>query len=287
MQAFLDTHYEYHWTPLIGCLVGQLKSLGLEADSATIGAATGALYLPPGSQQLPRSLKDGLAALGANATTIEQQAPNRLQRAIAHRRIRRELSHRRCVTALGCGETPFGPDFGLIVGCDDQRRAWRRDGPMTEQISPWIAESQFNQLTPLRAIFLRNRKGAADAAMSDGHELLAVAIDAFAFSRPAALRHLREQIAILQSDTELEPQRHAHHAQSLAANWGEGASFWRSQAHPELARTTRQVALTLSRFATLFPYPMGGQPNHPAFRDTAVRILQEVVSTLDQSSDRN
>ena len=279
MQAFVDARYEYHWAPLLGCLVGQLNYLGAAQPSHLIGSVTGISYQPPQDAELPALLEDGLAALGVEPHITEQSLPNRLQRYRARRRIRSELRADRPVTAYGVGVSAFGPAWGLITGCDDEhddkRGAWRRDGPMTEQISPWLAESEFSASPALILITARRT--------SEPHSdrIAQAAQRAFDTSVGRARQHLLEQTQLLDSDIEIEPQRFAHDAQTLAANWGEAATFWASFPDDELTPIAQQIAVTLSRYATLFPYPMGGQPNVPGVRSAAGRILQEAAGSLE------
>ena len=123
MQAFVDARYEYHWAPLLGCLVGQLNHLGAAQPSHLIGAVTGISYQPPQDAELPALLEDGLRALGVEPQITRQSLPNRLQRYRARRRIRNELRADRPVTAYAVGYVfpPSAPPWGLIVGCDDER----------------------------------------------------------------------------------------------------------------------------------------------------------------------
>ena len=274
MQVFLDAEYEYHWTPLIGCLAGQLRWLQAPQPSATIGAVTGALYLPPSDTSLPAELPRRLLALGVRASVLDLRDPSRVQRWWLRHQARRELQRGRAVTAFGFGESAFGREYGLIVGCDDERRAWRRNGPMTEQVSPWLSEEAVRQLDRLTLILLRRGR------TSDPAQAATIAAEALRQAQADVVRDFEQRIAVLDSAIELEPQRHAHEVQALAANWGEAAQFWRQQDERALATVAQQVALTLSRYATLFPYPMGGQPNHPAMRDVAARILGEALDAL-------
>lgn len=278
MQAFVNARYEYHWAPLLGCLVGQLDYLGAAQPSHLIGAVTGISYQPPEEAELPALLEDGLAALGVKPYISEQSLPNRLQRYRARRRIRSELRADRPVTAYGVGVSAFGPAWGLITGCDDERRAWRRDGPMTEQVSPWLLESEFDAFPALILITAR-RTGEPHA-----DRIAQAAKRAFTTSVGRARQHLLEQTELLDSDIEIEPQRFAHDAQTLAANWGEAATFWTSFPDDRLTPIAQQMAVTLSRYATLFPYPMGGQPNVPGVRSAAAYILTAAAGVLDRSS---
>ena len=276
MQIFVEARYEYHWAPLVGCLVAQLDHLGLGQPSYRVGAVTGLSYQRPGVDALPSVLAAGLEALGADVKLVDRKAPSRLQRWRARRLVRRELRADRAVAAFGVGESAFGPTYGLIVGCDDERAAWRRDGPLTEQVSPWLAEAVFDQSPRLTLIALRpaaEHPTSADLAERAG--------EALSLSLERARRELECQVRLLEGSDELAPQRHAYEAQTWAACWGEAAQFWREQADSRFAqnqRVTQQVALSMSRYATLFPYPMGGQPNHRGVRVAAARALREALA---------
>ena len=274
MQAFVEARYAYHWTPLVGCLTAQLLHIGLAQPSYAIGTATGVCYQPPDTSELPARLEAGLAAVGAASTIVELDQPSRLRRFLARRQIRRELGAGRAVTAFGVGVSAFGPAWGLIVGCDDERRAWRRDGPMTDQVSPWLAESEFNAAPRLITISLRKDREPSIERLSEAAAL------AFVEGLEPLRCDLLDRIALLESAVEIEPQRYSHEAQTLAANWGELATFWREHPHSAYTPIAQQLAVTLSRYATLFPYPMGGQPNSPGVRTAAVHILREAAERV-------
>ncbi len=274
MKAFVEARYEYHWAPLVGCLVAQLEQIGATQPSYVVGSVTGISYQPPQDAALPASLRDGLSALGAAADVIDLAYPNRLQRVRTRRRIRRELRADRPVTVFGVGVSAFGPAWGLIVGCDDDRRAWRREGPMTEQVSPWLSESDFND-APVHILITARRNGRAEPEL-----IQRIAAQAMLNSVDRVRRDLVERIELLHSDLEIAPQRFSHEAQALAANWGEAAAFWRAFPHPDHTSIAQQTAVTLSRYATLFPYPMGGQPNNPGVRNAAARVLEAAAACL-------
>jgi len=277
VQAFVEARYEYHWTPLVGCLVAQLGHIGITQPGYVIGATTGIYYQSPRTSALPADLSAALSALGVAPTIVDRTQPRRLQRLLVRRRIRRELRADRPVTVYGVGVSAFGPPWGRIGGCDDQRSAWRRDGPMTEQVSPWLPESEFSASVRLARLAARwVRETETDA-------LAALASDALAGAVDRVGHDFMDRIGLLDSAIEIEPQQHAHDAQALAASWGEVAAFWREFRHVDYTPVAQQLAITLSRYATLFPYPMGGQPNNPGVRTAAVHILREAVDVLAAS----
>ncbi len=278
MQAFITTRYDYHWSPLIGCLSALLHPI----PSHVVGAVTGLSVRPPDERALPPSLAAGLSALGARARIVDREQPNRVDHFRARRRLRSELQRGRAAALFGVGESAFGPTWGLIVGVDDERQAWRRDGPLTEQVSPWLAESALRD-GRLQLVTLE-RSGSADAT-----QWASAAAAAWQDSIGVGIDWMRSLIEQLDSAVELEPQRFAYDIQALAANWGEAAAFWRehgrassttsSPAEP-VAPAAQAAAISLSRCATLFPYPMGGQPNHPGVRNSAAGFLREALDSL-------
>ena len=255
--------------------MAQLEHVGAGQPSYVVGATTGISYQVPGASDLPENITAGLSSLGIRSTLVDYMAPNRLQRTLVRRKIRGELRDRRMVAVHGVGLSAFGPTWGLIVGCDDQRGVWRREGPMTEQVSPWLPEADFNRLSRVTLIAARR------AASPDRDEIAATAERALAESSAPALRDLADRIGLLDSNVEIEPQQYSHDVQTLAGNWGEAATFWREFPHAVYTPVAQHMAVTLSRYATLFPYPMGGQPNNPGVRSAAVHILRDASDALD------
>ena len=274
MKAFVNARYEYHWAPLVGCLVAHIGQIGAPQPSYIAGSVTGISYQPPQDAALPPHLRSGLSALGVAADVKDSAYPNRLQRLLTRRRIRRELRVDRPVTVYGVGVSPFGPAWGLIVGCDDDRRAWRREGPMTEQVSPWLPESDLDQ-SSVHMLISAHRSGDPEPEAIER-----TAAQAMLDSVDRVHRDLVDRIGLLDSNVEIEPQRYSHDVQALAGNWGEAATFWREVPHDVYTPVAQHMAVTLSRYATLFPYPMGGQPNNPGVRSAAVHILREARDAI-------
>lgn len=294
-RAFIDARYEYNWNPLLGSLAGALRLISRAASTPEIGAATGAAGLPPRVEttvvegepvafapqadplRLPPGLVSGLAALGADATLhVIDEATNwpGLRRRILRRRMRRELGAGRPIVASAGGIDPFGLVFGLIVGYDDERRAWRRDGQMTAEVSPWLSEAEWAAQPRIAAVRLRPGTGRDDGDVLSAAESAAVVADAE--TRIA----LDLWIAVFESGTPIDAQGHARAAQALAAGRGELAEFWRGAGGGETGRRASELSVALSRFATMFPWPMGGAPNSAGVRAAAAAVLREAAATL-------
>ena len=293
-QRLVDAQYEYNWNPLVGSLAGALRALERPAGAAAISVLTGAAGAPPAVErdaadgvwfaprrsrlELPAALSGGLRALGAAASVTQRQAGlDRWRWRPLRWALRRELGRGRPIVAAGAGVDPFGPPFGLIVGFDDTRRAWRRDGPMTEQVGAWLREDELRRAAPL--VLIRLRPAAPGGAEAVRRAALEAAADQSAAAAAA------RWIAVLESGDPIEPQGHARAAQTFAAARGEAAGFWRGldAASPQ-AKAAQRLALTLSRFATLFPYPMGGAPNARGVRSAGAAILRQALAELQSSA---
>ena len=285
-RRLVDARYEYNWNPLIGSLAGALRALDRAAAMAAISAVSGAAFaLPPVEEgfaprpaplDLPSALGEGLRALGVAAEIMQRdQPPARLAWSLLNRRLRRDLAQGRPIVAARAGVDPFGPAFGLIVGFDDERRAWRRDGPMTEQIGSWLPYDELRSTSPLVIVRLRA------AALPDRTAIGGAARRAEAIAADAARAALGRWLAILEGGEPIDPQGHARAAQAFAAAIGEAAAFWREYDRdaPECARA-QALAVALSRFATLFPYPMGGAPNARGVRVAGAAILRDVLARI-------
>ena len=294
-RRLLEARYEYDWNPLIGSLAGALRGIDRAAPAAEIGAAAGAAGIPPrvettivdGEQaafaprpdpmRLPRLLAPGLAALGAVAAVDVLDGESRrtgLRRRILRARMRRELGAGRALIAGAGGVDPFGPVFGLIVGYDDERRAWRRDGQMTAEVSPWLSEAEWAAQPRIAVVRLR------PAGARDGDAIVEAARSAAVISDAETRIALDLWIAVLESGTPIDPQGHARAAQSLAAGRGALAEFWRGSGDAAAARQAGELSIVLSRFATMFPWPMGGAPNASGMRAAAASVLREAAATL-------
>ena len=308
-RRLVEAQYEYNWNPLVGSLVGALRAIGREVDSAVVCALSGVAGAPPpvptepvegvwfepqpDPLELPDSLAAGLRALGVGIeVTRRDEPPAGLSWRLLRRRLRGDLAAGRPIVAAGAGLDPFGPTFGLIVGFDDDRRAWRRDGQMTDQVGPWLPYDELQSSVPLVIIRIEAVEPAVESAVESAGEpegaaalrdTAAIAAAAAAATASASVAGVARWISILAGDDPIEPQGHARAAQTFAAARGEAATFWRGCAPggAEAARA-QAVAISLSRFATLFPYPMGGAPNSRGVRSAGAAILRDALAQMER-----
>ena len=267
--------YEYNWNPLVGCLQGLLRAAGLPHDAARAGAVSGEAFRLPPLEAEPRqpafaagadpprdlsALAEDLALLGLRARVdvwdLRSGRRPLLGRRLG-RRLRRALADGRAAALSGAA----GGDFGLLVGYDGERRAYRVDGPLSEEIGGWL---RADRVPAPDAAWLA---AVIPEAATPGGPARAAALvrRAVAHQRDAGrAQRLRDWVTILRSEVEIDAPGHARTAQALAAASGEAARFYRqaaaegvAEAAP-LAGPAADLALALSRFATLFPFPGGG-----------------------------
>ena len=267
--------YEYNWNPLVGCLQGLLRAAGLPHDAARVSAVSGEAFRPPSLAAEPRqpafaagadhprdlsALADDLALLGLRARVdvwdLRSGRRPLLGRRLG-RRLRRALADGRAAALSGAA----GGDFGLLLGYDGARRAYRVDGPLSEEIGGWL---RADRVPDPDAAWLATV--IPEAATAEGPAGAAALVRrAAAHQRDAGrAQRVRDWVALLRSQVEIDAAGHARAAQTLAASAGEAARFYRqaaaegvAEAAP-LAEPAAALALALSRFATLFPFPGGG-----------------------------
>ena len=308
-RQFIDARYEWNWSSLVGAVQGLLRYHGRPAQadlvSAVIGDAfrvnaAGAIDAEPAFDRTgyPRrplgDLPESLAALGLSARVHTRDLTRQRPPWFLQRRLRISLNAGRPVVAFGAG-VALGQEraeFGLIVGYDDDRAAYRVDGPLTGEVDPWL---------PYNAL-----GGAPDAAERWLALITASAATpkpelAAALARSAALAAkgpgtLTRWLAVLEGEVEIDAQRHAFWVQAFVAARGEAAHFWRRVAdvEPALAPVADgfgELALSLSRFATLYPYPAGGDVVSAAGRSVgalalgrAITIEEAALATLGAAS---
>ena len=286
-SRLIDASYEYNWNPFVGCVTGLLAAMQRTADSTAVSAVSGAACSSPGpgtgelafapdarAWTLPPDVEDLLAAFGLRARVWNRDLRRQRPPFLLTRRLKRELRGRRPVLALGGGvDAP-----GLLIGYDDDRRAYRRSGPMSDEVSPWLSYDALLRAdhlqAPPRLLVIRVRPGRAEAGRQ--HDL---ALDHLRGATPDALVRWAE---VLESNRTIDPQGHGRAAQALAAARAEGAQFWRGVAAQNerftpVAQACAELALALSGFATVFPYPAGGNPAASGVRAAGAATLRRAA----------
>lgn len=317
-RQYIPARYVWSWSSLTGSVLGLLEHVGLPADSVLVGCLLGEtmrssgppdvagsapatvddqteLFAPTGYP--PRSLvnlNEPLQALGLDATLHERDLSRERPPRFFTRRLKAALNAERPLIAYGAGRA-VGPsvppaEFGLIVGYDDERRAYRVDGPLSAEVDAWLP---FDELggSPLTAAVDRRWLAVIDASVDDPQPDRVAALARSAALDAAGPRGLERWIELLETDLPIDPQGHAWWAQGLAAGRAEAAQFWGRCARSlpgltSVADLIQREALMLSRFATLHPYPTGGDSGSAVGRTLSARTLIEALALEREAIDR-
>jgi len=271
-----------------------------------------------------RSLVDleaALGTLGIRATVHERDLSRTRRPMLFERRLRASLGTGHPVVAYGAGYAPgpsgaAGPgvagsrppndrpprerlpddgplgagasrrEFGLLVGYDDARESYRITGPLTEQVGPWLPYAELGRD--------RARPGwlaVAMTARAKPHPQRAAAQARDAALAAGSPEAMAAWIALLSGDSPINAPGHALRAQGLAAARAEAAQFWSliAEGAPDLevvAQAYRRMALALSRLATLFPYPAGGDVQSAGSRSAGAAALRKALDAESEALDR-
>ena len=304
-RRLVEAQYEWNWSSLVGSVQGLLRALGLPFDAAQVSAALGDAFRvdAAGMDETPAfrrtgyqvrplaSLPEDLAALGLEAQVevrhvAREGPPSFWRRRRLRRRIKGRLDRGTAVVAYRAGLA----EFGLIVGYDDDRGSYRVQGPFSDEVGPWVA---YDDLWTARGIGAETGEGVAgwlavvlagvipaDEGAPRPEQVLARACR-HALSAQAPAR-LERWAALLEGDADIDPPGHAYWVQALASARGEAARFWRAAAGDDgrltpIVEAARREALTLSRFATLYPYPAGGDVEVGGARAVGARTLRDAI----------
>ena len=313
-RQFIAARYVWSWSSLTGSVLGLLEHAGRPADPVLVGCVLGESMRSCGPHSAPATIADQgdlfpptgysprplagllapLRALGLDATAHERDLARERAPRFLTRRLKAALNAERALIAYGAGRA-VGPsvppaEFGLIVGYDDERSAYRVDGPLSAEVDSWLP---FDELGGSHRAAAADRRWLAviDATVDEPQPDRVVALarsEALGARGPAGLERW---IQLLEADLPIDPQGHAWWAQGLAAGRAEAAQFWTRCARSlpgltPVADLLQREALTLSRFATLHPYPTGGNVGSVAGRTLSVRTLVEALALEREVIDR-
>ena len=290
----LDAAFVWNWNSLVGCVQGALRTLDLPHEAAWVSGALGeAMRTPPLAviEDAPAFARSGypprplqplaapLASLGLRGRLVERDLtrPRRAWSSRAwflHRSIRMRIDRGLPVVAYGAGVA----DFALIVGYDSATQRYRVSGPLTEQVGDQLPYDRLpNAGAPWLAIFLPER------ARPDPEAGARLALARALAADPAPI--LERWRGVLDGDAPIAAAGHAYWAAALGAARGEAARFWREAGRESAAEGYGRVAVAMSRFCTLFPYPAGGNVRGAAERRVGARMLAEVIAAEREALD--
>lgn len=301
------------WTSFAGALSGVLTALGRSHDLSELMGISGFAFrvdlperdgvLAAGSGAAAVDFARVLPLVAHSGVTFTLTAAAHAEPSWAARRDEAIAAIRRAIDG-GRPAMVYGlqlPEFGIVYGYDDRARTFAVRTVLSEQYGAALPEGRWpvaERADPVIVLLpvasrwtprLLGRRSDGGAALVDALRF-AVAFgydgdpgDASGASHGlAAFRRWREALA---GATPVEPSGHAHLIQTVQTARRDAATYLRAAgaragraAVPlaDAAAAYERVALALSRLATLFPYPAGGDPGAPGLRRVAVAALAEV-----------
>lgn len=292
MPRLIAAAYPLRWTSAVGALEGVLRAIGLAADPVDVSVLSGhafrfALTSTPegelgadGPNHFPAAGALPLyAGLGLRFAAIEAAADDRdfaKRRAQTLKQTRKCLDRGRPAILFGLHLPEFGIARGVIRGSDgDDLIAATAVSPQYGERIPAAQWPAPGRPLPIRA-FLPEKPVAADRdraleralrfalAYAHGGERDGPPGADPAHAGPAAFERW---IALLEGSAPISPHGQAYCIQALQAGRTDAAALLRAESarRPPLvaplaaaAAAYRDEVLELSRLATLFPYPNGG-----------------------------
>ena len=183
----------------------------------------------------------------------------------------------------------------MIVGYDDGREAYRIDGPLTAETGTWLPydvwqgrrrEDDAPGLRWFAVVFAEGRTGTS--AVVPGAVPSQARRHVLGSEGAVDLGRWRD---VLEGDGPVHPQGHAYWVQVLVAARFEASRFWSGVAADDdrlaaVADVYRGETLVLSRLATLYPYPTGGDTPNASLRRLAGGMLGEAMAMEGDVIDR-
>jgi hypothetical protein len=292
------------WTTLIGALAGALTALDGPRPLHQVMGVTGFAF------RLDLTVSAGVLAAAPAAVALDirralpllENAGRRLDLILVSSADRdypkqRERALTSVRKSIGRGRPAIAydlhlPEFGLIYGYDDRARTLTVASLLSSQYGEALPESRWpvpERGSPLVVLLPGGRK-RTDPARSLATALRFAPEHAQhgdpgdptgAIHGLAAYARWREWFA---AGAPIDPAGHARTIQTVLNARRDAARYLRDAAtiQPDAAERLRQaaaaydsVALALSRMATLFPYPSGGDPTSAAARTVANGALRE------------
>jgi hypothetical protein len=293
-----------NWTTLVGALEGAFCALGDTVHTHTLMGTTGHAF------RITLTEEDGvLAAAPAapaldldravrlyrntgrtidvrTATTAQRDYPKRRARAL--RDIQRTIKRGRPAIAYDI----HLPEYGIIHGFDDRARILYVSSLMSGQYGEALPESRWPvpERTGRMIVLLVGDRGRYDPARAR-HDALRFALDYAANGDPGdptgathGLAAFVRWRAAFERGLPIDPAGNARLIQTVQTARRDAARFLREVAAGEphrgpalldAATAYDRGALALSRMATLFPYPAGGDVTGAGGKIVAVGALAE------------
>jgi hypothetical protein len=312
-----------NWTSLAGAIAGALRFLGVDVAQSELMGTTGLAFrlavaagpsgIGDGQSELaidrPRALPLfaglGLSWEWLSVPPAESGDPRRREQVIA--RVRRSIDRGRPAVAFGL----HLPEYGLIKGYDDREQLFFVSSTISPQYGPTLPWAQWPApgLPAWLDVLLPGERRRVDPAAAE-RAALRFAVEYAHNGEPALGAEPAQGLAAYNRWLEgyAQPGRldrfgNARTIQALLAARRDAAAFLRSTAAnlrargavvEEAAAAYAAEALALSRLASLFPYPSGGDisgagtlmAGAAALRQareherTAIEALQQALAAL-------
>jgi hypothetical protein len=177
------------------------------------------------------------------------------------------------------------PEYGLAYGYDDREETLAVKTVLSEMVGelfPW--DRYPSDGAPFQTVVVprKFRRPPADPLTAAISEAVRFAhngdLDGIGVSQGFAA--YESWARILETEAVIDPQGNAHTIQTLQAARSDAASYLAARPEPalrEAAAAYEQEVLALSRLATYFPFPNGGDVTNPGIRRLAAALVHETL----------
>jgi hypothetical protein len=291
-KALPGVEFRFNWTSLAGCLETVLAYEGKPLPRPALMVLSGLAFRlsvrttgrPLAADALyrydPAALAGHLRRVGLDADVYFSPSTGEHDRGLGFIRRSVDKGHPAVVYGLQL------PEFGLVYGYDDREQTLAVKTVLSEMVGELLAwerypadEAAFQMVVvPLKvqrlpenalAAALREAvRGQVDASL----EAIGVAQGPAAYVAWAQL---------LDGGEAIDAQGNAHTIQTLQAARADAAAYLAARPEPELRKAAsayQQEVLVLSRLATYFPFPAGGDVTNRGIRRLAAAALREALA---------
>jgi hypothetical protein len=307
-KRLAEAHYVSNWTSLVGALEGVLRYLGSTLSTSYLMGVTGHAFriaVTAGGDGMVGG--DGPKRVDYERALPLYQSVGREVTYLYTYRSRdprydrhRDLIIKRIESSIDKGIPVVAydlhlPEFGIIKGYDSKARLFAVSTQLSAQYGETLPYAQWP--VPGRGdavhVFLVGKARGADRReaearalrfaaryMQEGEPALADVAAGFA--------GWARWLSAFEGDTPVSPSGNALMVQAVLSARSHAARFLREIAPdygPAAAAAMKQAAAAydrlahpLSRLATMFPYPSGGNTESPAVRWEAARYLREALA---------